>query len=544
MEKGKNRIEYDDEEDEPLYIEEKEFVKDNTIAFCLLGKLFTARSYNTFGLMETMKKLWCPTQGMVCRELGDNLVSFQFKCKRDMDRVLGMAPWQFNKHILVLKKISEEVQPSMMKFDSTPFWIRLYDVPLRGRNKQVIHQIGSRFGEVEEIDLSTIGGISRSVRIKVQIDLNKPMRRGTKIRVGSAEPCWIPITYKRLSSFCYWCGHLGHTTKDCERLSEVTENGEEVTEEKMPFGEWMKASPMKRTEVISEQGTGTKSAEMRRSLFPKSIKETELGSCKDQTMPPPHGLTEERKPDATIAIQDTENQVQKLLDSLSKVEVGGKEQQNQSGQSNHNPQEHVTITPQIPAPTTQSPVNQITKLTKNIPTSQKGPHIIPPTNTSHPQNIKHPTTNLIQTQPTTKTLPHTPPLANHTHLSDLPYTPTNVLRAMLEKQGTLKPYLRPTTDPQHLNPTAQIKIEPPSPVNHQKGDSKSVTTGNVQKKWRRQVPRHDQKKEKSQKLGEKRKDDAMEVDHVNLGSIKRTKNTNASTSNETAETAMQLRRTL
>lgn len=92
MEKGKNRVEFHDEDDEPLFIEESKVVKDETIDFCLLGKLFTGRSYSTYGLMETMKKIWCPTQGMVCRELGMNLISFQFKCKRDMERVLGMEP--------------------------------------------------------------------------------------------------------------------------------------------------------------------------------------------------------------------------------------------------------------------------------------------------------------------------------------------------------------------------------------------------------------------------------------------------------------------
>lgn len=216
MDKGKNKIEFDDEDDEPLQIEEKDKVNDDTVALCLLGKLFTERPYNTYGLMETMKKLWCPTKGMVCRELGSNLMSFQFKCKRDMDRVISMEPWQFNKHILVLKRITDDVQPSLMKFENTSFWIRLYDVPLRARDETTIRQIGNRVGTVEEIDKTTLGGISRSVRIRVNLDLTKPIKRGTKIRIGSAQPCWIPITYERLSSFCYWCGRLGHTSKDCE----------------------------------------------------------------------------------------------------------------------------------------------------------------------------------------------------------------------------------------------------------------------------------------------------------------------------------------
>lgn len=113
MDKGKNRIEYDDDCEEPLHIGGTHEPNDETVALCLLGKLFREWQYNTYGLFETMEKLWCPSKGMICRELGSNLLSFQFKCRRDMEKVIGMDPWHFNKHILVLKKISNEIQPSL-----------------------------------------------------------------------------------------------------------------------------------------------------------------------------------------------------------------------------------------------------------------------------------------------------------------------------------------------------------------------------------------------------------------------------------------------
>lgn len=133
MDKGKNILEYEDEEDEPLVIEgtvaER---KDDRVVLCLLRKLYTNRSYSTYGLIETMTKLWNPTKGMVCRELGSNLLSLQFNCKRDMKRVMDMEPWQFNKHFLVLKRIIDDVQPSMMEFNTAAIWIRLYDILPRG----------------------------------------------------------------------------------------------------------------------------------------------------------------------------------------------------------------------------------------------------------------------------------------------------------------------------------------------------------------------------------------------------------------------------
>lgn len=193
-----NRSVWEDEEEEPLDITESGIVVDETAALCLLGKLWTERNYNMAAMIDTMKKLWNPSKGMKCSELGHNLVSFQFHTKRDMERVQSMEPWSFNKHILVLKPLVSDIQPSMMKFDSAPCWIRLYDIPLRGREEGVLRQIGQHFGEVLELDRSTVGGLSRSVRMKIRMNLNNALKRGTKIRIGTSEPCWIPATYERI----------------------------------------------------------------------------------------------------------------------------------------------------------------------------------------------------------------------------------------------------------------------------------------------------------------------------------------------------------
>lgn len=96
-----------------------------------------------------------------------------------------MESWHFNKHVLVLSLIREDVQPSLMKFDKTPFWIRIYDVPGAGRKEEVLQQIGGRFGEVIEIDKNSTSGVARSI----QMDLTKSIKRGTKLRIGSGETC-------------------------------------------------------------------------------------------------------------------------------------------------------------------------------------------------------------------------------------------------------------------------------------------------------------------------------------------------------------------
>lgn len=242
----------EEEEDEPVYIESSSEGTCDPTSWILIGKLWTNRPYNTFALMETMKKLWNPTRGMTCRELGQNMIAFQFRSKRDMERVLDMEPWHFNKHVLALKSIKEDIQPSMMAFNYVPFWIRVYDLPLMGRNEKTLKMIAGRIGEFIDLDKDSSIGLTRSVRIKVNLPMEKAMKRGIKVKIGEAKPCWLPITYERLPSFCYWCGMLGHTHKDCTNLHEKEDNGEEVKENEFPYGDWMRASPMKIVKVINE----------------------------------------------------------------------------------------------------------------------------------------------------------------------------------------------------------------------------------------------------------------------------------------------------
>lgn len=171
-----------DTEEETLVINTSEVDRTTSSnGVCLVGRVWTEKVVNAFGLMDTMKKVWNPIHVITCREIETNLFSFQFNNPRDANRVLEGRPWQFNRDLLIIQPIESNVQPSTMKFNRSPIWIRIYDLPLLGRTKDVMKQVGMTLGGFLEIDEETISGLSRSVRMRVDIDLQKPLRRGIKI---------------------------------------------------------------------------------------------------------------------------------------------------------------------------------------------------------------------------------------------------------------------------------------------------------------------------------------------------------------------------
>ncbi len=57
-------------------------------------------------LIGTMKSIWRLARGVKVEVLDDNRFLFTFFSKGDVAKVLEGSPWMFDKHVLLLKKIS------------------------------------------------------------------------------------------------------------------------------------------------------------------------------------------------------------------------------------------------------------------------------------------------------------------------------------------------------------------------------------------------------------------------------------------------------
>ena len=209
----------------------------------LIGKFCTKRKINLESVARVLKSVWRAEHNFEVSDLGDNKVMFLFQSKDDLDRVLLLSPWSFDKYLLILHKLVRGEAVKDIKFDRSPFWIQLHGLPTMCQTKEVGMSVGVTLGEVVKVDANGKGFcLGNCLRIRVILDVSLPLCRGRKVRLGEYGLKWVDFRYERLPIFCYLCGKVDHDERDC--LQWIRSNVTLRTEEKQ-FGPWLRALPEK-----------------------------------------------------------------------------------------------------------------------------------------------------------------------------------------------------------------------------------------------------------------------------------------------------------
>lgn len=80
--------------------------ENSELSLCLLGKLWTRR-FNSNAFTDTITKTRSPSKGMDVREIDTKLFLFQISHWKDLDRVVEGEPWFFDRHVGVLKPVTD-----------------------------------------------------------------------------------------------------------------------------------------------------------------------------------------------------------------------------------------------------------------------------------------------------------------------------------------------------------------------------------------------------------------------------------------------------
>ncbi|CAO2837904.1 unnamed protein product [Amaranthus hypochondriacus] len=205
----------------------------------LVGRLLTERPFNFETMEKFMKHVWNLKEDAIVSPIGEkNLFLFEFFNRGDKDKVLDGRPWCFGDRLLILQETSAQLEPSQVILNHSPFWVRLYNLPFGYRSNESIKAISAAIGEVLEVEDDDYAEVEPFRRVKIMIDVTKPIKRFQRIRTKGGETVKIDIKYDKLPHFCCLCGMMSHTNEYCTLVTK--ENSE------LGFG-WsfdLKASPL------------------------------------------------------------------------------------------------------------------------------------------------------------------------------------------------------------------------------------------------------------------------------------------------------------
>lgn len=195
-------------------------------SLCLVGSLLSDRKINFMAMKDTLASIWRPVKGVYMEETSyPNLFIIKFFHKLDMQRVLDDGPWTFNQQVLLIKKLDGEEQLSELNISELYIWLQVYDLPIGFHSEFIFKSIGNYVGKFVASDPKNLNGIWRNYqRIKVAIDVHKPLKSKMRMKKAGGEWLWISFKYERLPSFCFYCGVIGHSEKFCETLFDEKED--------------------------------------------------------------------------------------------------------------------------------------------------------------------------------------------------------------------------------------------------------------------------------------------------------------------------------
>lgn len=171
--------------------------------------------------------------------MGNHMVLFIFRDEGDVEQILKGELWSFDKHLVALKRVQKNSNLNKILFETTSMWVQIHNLSIRV-SPSIAKSIVSKVGMVIEcIHGKEVYEGSNFIRLRVEVNVTKPLCQGRMITFRSGQESWVSFKYERLSNICHWCGKLTHMDRDCP----IWEKGKHALKEAgQQYGSWMKAT--------------------------------------------------------------------------------------------------------------------------------------------------------------------------------------------------------------------------------------------------------------------------------------------------------------
>ncbi|XP_074314339.1 uncharacterized protein LOC141649551 [Silene latifolia] len=181
----------------------------------LIAKILDQRFLDVFRLYDRISEHW-KLQGSVTIRAMKPYYIFEFSSAVDLAFFRLRQTVNIEGSLFVFRPVSPTTVPDNLLFHVVPLWIRVHHLPLQLLNTSVAAYLLSHVGDIcEEESYPSLLPPRNFVRVKVWVDLSKPLIPGCYLALNDSEHLWIGFSYEGVFRFCKTCGLLGHRVSFC-----------------------------------------------------------------------------------------------------------------------------------------------------------------------------------------------------------------------------------------------------------------------------------------------------------------------------------------
>ena len=139
--------------------------------------------------------------GFEMRDVGNHILLFVFSNANEAERIIATEPWTYDKHLIILSRYDGLCPIQNGRFHTVNFWVQIHGLPVSKLNEKTAYGIGKSLGLVSKASQAgeLIG--SNFIRIRVGVNVTKPLNRGRKVLLGTDEEVWISFKYEKMPNF-------------------------------------------------------------------------------------------------------------------------------------------------------------------------------------------------------------------------------------------------------------------------------------------------------------------------------------------------------
>ncbi|KAL4295395.1 hypothetical protein GQ457_12G013690 [Hibiscus cannabinus] len=241
-------LQFTEEESESVVVESPREAGDSEL--WLVGSVISSKAVDGDSVCRIFRSVWKSKNIIEILELRPNFFLIKPVGAEAKGMILKRRPWVVHEDLFSIEPYNPEWHAADFTFTSMVIWVWVYQLPLRAMNGNTGLQLGGSIGKAIGVDHRVEGGnLGEFLRIRVSIDITKPLRRCILLGNGQGKkPSPCPLKYERLPRFCYYCGLIGHDLAAC--LTKPSD----LDSRKLQYGSWLRVSTQKPVASRRRQG--------------------------------------------------------------------------------------------------------------------------------------------------------------------------------------------------------------------------------------------------------------------------------------------------